>query len=781
MKDPACKDSRYKDPTYRHAPSPDTTTNATIGDSSVADRKPHLRAPLNSPYLAAARRAQLKLPPMIKDPRYIPSFLSARKAAPARELGITVAALIRSLFRINRWYLLGSIITSAGIRVSGMVLPVIVGELIDTQIHQGVGPHLISGLTRLVIAILIMGLFWMTDQLGNMIMNYKNRSFLRESVAYATVDCGSSLLQEKDAGTILTVSGDDCDKVSMFMLFVPALVASLITMAVAGWIMISSSLVLGLLILIGLPLATALVSLSISPLKRRQFKSQAANSRLNSIANDVVIGLRILRGLGGEDLFSDRYRNSSEDAKQKGIAVVRFRALQQALRVAVPAIFQTCIVALGAWLVFQNDMSAGTLIAFFGMTAYLQSATDTMVTAIQAWITAEVSLTRIASLLKVAPLFSAEERTGTHAPIDWQTITVVDPTSTVELVPKQISALVAPNTEISFEVASRLARLQPKTHAYLTDKQATNLIESTQTPTQILGAGPVNSVMLSDVPLTTLRTHIRFVSGSEGLLAGTLREGLQGRHAPIEAPLTAEEVSAAYALMLAGVEYHKEPKRVSSCTSEASLRLAGRKDDKALTKAIHSAVGQDILDALPDGLSGELLERGRNLSGGQRQRLALARAYADDPDILILYEPTSALDKNTEAELARRLHKLRGQKSTLVISSSPLVLRHAAAIWVLDEEGRVLGTPATHAELVDPCNDSPKALSYRKILSDQMGSDRAQSNLNQDNSGQSNRDQRVYEQDIFVQGVGAQTIFTQGSAEHPLQPAKSIQSCNINS
>ena len=71
--------------------------------------------------------------------------------------------------------------------------------------------------------------------------------------------------------------------------------------------------------------------------------------------------------------------------------------------------------------------------------------------------------------------------------------------------------------------------------------------------------------------------------------------------------------------------------------------------------AVHTASASDVLEALPGGLATEVAERGRSFSGGQRQRLVLARALVADPEILVLVEPTSAVDAHTEARIADRL------------------------------------------------------------------------------------------------------------------------------
>ena len=111
-----------------------------------------------------------------------------------------------------------------------------------------------------------------------------------------------------------------------------------------------------------------------------------------------------------------------------------------------------------------------------------------------------------------------------------------------------------------------------------------------------------------------------------------------------------------------------------------------------------SPAAEDVLVALPGGLDEVVDERGRSFSGGQRQRLVLARALLADAEILVLVEPTSAVDAHTEARIARQLHEFRAGKTTVVVSSSPLMLDQADTV-VLIADGKVQAE-GTHRELL---------------------------------------------------------------------------------
>ena len=114
---------------------------------------------------------------------------------------------------------------------------------------------------------------------------------------------------------------------------------------------------------------------------------------------------------------------------------------------------------------------------------------------------------------------------------------------------------------------------------------------------------------------------------------------------------------------------------------------------------MRTASAEDVLVALTDGLDSDVEEKGRSFSGGQRQRLILVRALLADPSVLVLVEPTSAVDAHTEARIAERLREHRAGRSTVVLTSSPLLLDRVDEV-IFVAAGRVVAV-GKHRELLE--------------------------------------------------------------------------------
>ncbi|WP_341721298.1 ABC transporter ATP-binding protein [Micromonospora sp. FIMYZ51] len=172
-------------------------------------------------------------------------------------------------------------------------------------------------------------------------------------------------------------------------------------------------------------------------------------------------------------------------------------------------------------------------------------------------------------------------------------------------------------------------------------------------------------VPLTELSLTEVRRRILVADNNAHLFAGPIREAVSAR-----AVATTEEIE----------------------------------------RAVWTAAANDIIEALPEGLDAHLAGQGRNLSGGQRQRLRLVRALLADPEVLMLVEPTSAVDAHTEATIADRVRAARQGRTTLLVGTSPLLLDRTDQVCYL-VAGKVVAV-GTHAELI---SEQPgyRALVYR--------------------------------------------------------------------
>ncbi|MFD2762569.1 ABC transporter ATP-binding protein [Micromonospora eburnea] len=129
------------------------------------------------------------------------------------------------------------------------------------------------------------------------------------------------------------------------------------------------------------------------------------------------------------------------------------------------------------------------------------------------------------------------------------------------------------------------------------------------------------------------------------------------------------------------------------------LRTRAGTTDADISAALRTSSAEDVVDALPDGLATPIGTRARTLSGGQRQRIRLARALLAEPDVLLLIDPTSAVDAHTEARIARRLGAARAGRTTVVLTTSPLLLGCADTVAHL-RDGRIVAT-GTHLGLLE--------------------------------------------------------------------------------
>ncbi|MFF2651659.1 thiol reductant ABC exporter subunit CydD [Streptomyces sp. NPDC058045] len=183
---------------------------------------------------------------------------------------------------------------------------------------------------------------------------------------------------------------------------------------------------------------------------------------------------------------------------------------------------------------------------------------------------------------------------------------------------------------------------------------------------------------LDEATLTLSPGETVALTGPSGAGKSTLLQVLLGFTAPTSGRVTVDGTDLA---ALPRETWHRQiawvPQRpqLYAGTIAENVRLARPEaDDTALRTALREAGALDFVDALPEGAATELGEDGAGLSAGQRQRLALARAFLADRPVLLLDEPTAALDGATEADVVDAVRRLARGRTVLLVAHRPALL-----------------------------------------------------------------------------------------------------------
>jgi ABC-type multidrug transport system fused ATPase/permease subunit len=434
---------------------------------------------------------------------------------------------------------------------------------------------------------------------------------------------GADLPKQVATGEVVAATANDVERIGSAFDILPRFIGAIVAFFGVAVILITSNLLLGLIVLIGVPVLTLAVAPLVRPLERRERDQRARLGETQELAADTVAGLRVLRGIGGEDLFLDRFRNASQEVQQAAIRTARIRSLLDAMQVFLPGLFVVIVTWIGARLALQGTIQVGQLVAFYGYTAFLVLPLRTVTEAAHKWTAARVAAARVLAVLRLERLF--QEPSGVVAePGDGR---LIDPVSDLVVEPGLFTAVVTDDPDDSDALADRLGRYR--------DSDVT-----------------LAGVRVADLPLSAVRRRVLVQDKDPMILSGA-----------------AEDLF--------------------------DIPRTGR---IKVGEALAWASALDVVDALPEGLATDLPERGRSLSGGQRQRLALARSLVADPDILILDEPTNAVDAHTEARIGLGIREARAGRTTIVFTTSPLLLEHADTVAFLSG-GKVVAT-GRHRELL---------------------------------------------------------------------------------
>jgi ABC-type multidrug transport system fused ATPase/permease subunit len=509
--------------------------------------------------------------------------------------------------------------------VAQSVMPAIIGRAID----QGVTRGDMGRLWYWASALLVVGVV----QAAAGVLRHRSAVANWLIAAYRTVQLvtqhavrlGATLPRRVTTGEVVSIGSSDLAHVGNAIEVTGRAAGALVSFFVVAFILLDTSTTLGLVVLIGMPALLLGLTPILKPLQTRNMRQREMMGHLNSLASDIVGGLRILRGIGGEDVFHRRYAVESQRVRRAGVEVARLQSLLDALQVLLPGLFVVVVVWLGARFAVQGKITPGELVAFYGYSAFLMIPLRTATEVANKLIRGLVASRRICTVLAVQPEVQDIAVPHTASPY----AELHDERSGVVAQPGRLTAIVADSPDESAAIADRLGRFAE-------------------------GPAFLDGVSLSDLDRRFVRQAILVSDANATLFSGRLRDELDLRH---------------------------------------------RATDIDILAALDAASAEDVMESLPDGLETTLEERGRSLSGGQRQRLVLTRALLAEAPVMVLVEPTSAVDAHTEARIASRLRTYRAGRTTVVTTASPLLLDQADEVAFV-HGGAVVAT-GPHRYLLD--------------------------------------------------------------------------------
>ncbi|MBT0772273.1 ABC transporter ATP-binding protein [Kineosporia sp. J2-2] len=435
---------------------------------------------------------------------------------------------------------------------------------------------------------------------------------LRMRLTERVLDARGGAEEGRLPGALTSIATSDAQRVGAVATAVAMAFAQITAVLVSAVALLRVSLPLGLLVLVGAPAMLWLTHLLGRPLETRSEAEQEEAAAASGVAADLVAGLRVLKGIGAEQVAVERYRVPSRRALDATVRAARARGAYEGAVLLMTGIFLAVIAVAGGKLALDGDISIGDLTAAIGLAQFLLSPLS-----VSAWIGAELAAGR-ASAGRVAQVLSSPELVGTGS---------AEPTG-------------GPNASIGVELrAVRSGTLDG--------------LDLTVEPGEIVGVvarDPADAAVL-------LRVLGREIDPDAGTarLGGVLCSDLHPEQVRARVLVAAHDAGLFGGPLLENIE-----------NDVGSDHFTGR--------VLAASAADEVIAGLPAGRATILTERGGNLSGGQRQRVALARALNLDAPVLVLHDPTTAVDSVTEARIAAGIRDLRHGRTTVLVTTSPALL-----------------------------------------------------------------------------------------------------------
>ncbi|MFO7690148.1 MAG: ABC transporter ATP-binding protein, partial [Cryobacterium sp.] len=381
-------------------------------------------------------------------------------------------------------------------------------------------------------------------------------------------------------------------------------------------------------------------------------RSQDQAGDLATAVEDSVHGIRVLKAFGRGHFALGNFAAQAEDLRGTEIEKARAIAGIWLWLLLVPDVaFALCLVA-GVWLTAQGDLSVGQLVGFFATATVLRFPVESIGFLLSMTFDARTATDRFFDILDTPNTITDPENpvvlTSPVGRLAFENVHFRYPDSP-EDVPDLLNGV---SLELEPGETMALVGLTGSGKSTLT-ALTTRLYDVTD------GAVTVDGIDVRELGRGQLRSHLAMAFEDATLFSASVRDNVLLGRDPAGDQDGDEERALAAALQVAQADFVHD-----------------------LPQGVHTLVG----------------EEGMSLSGGQRQRLALARAVAARPAVLILDDPLSALDVNTESLVENALREVLLTTTTLIVAHRPSTVLLADRVALL-QEGRISAV-GTHAQLL---------------------------------------------------------------------------------
>ncbi|GGF13750.1 ATP-binding cassette domain-containing protein [Williamsia phyllosphaerae] len=568
--------------------------------------------------------------------------------------------LRRTITRNARWLVGGSVLI-AGYQLCEVAIPVLIGVIVDRAVSSGSVVSIAVWTAVLAAVFVVLTVLYRLGARQLMFGIARESHLLRDELSGRALEPGGlAVAAGRDdawsSGELLSISTTDADNTSYVIDYIPRVVSAVVGTVACGVVLLTIDLVLGAMVLVGIPVVVLGLQVTAPLIARRVEAQQDTVGRTSGLATDLVSGLRPLQGIGATGAASDRYRRSSRTSLAAALRAARIQSVHAGASAAAGALAAMGVAVAAVYFALTGDMGIGALITVIGLAQFLIDP-FALLAIVPSWVAeARASANRVAQVL-AAPTLRGQKETAT---------TGSDPTPTDTRGAVRIDARAHGGlTDVVLDIApgEYVAVLAPSA------RDAVALVELLAgDPTAPAGSVTVDGRRIEDIAVGTRRDAIVVEHHDSHLFTGTLGSNI-----------------------------------------DWGTSVSARPGDVAASLAASAA--DEVVALYPAGLDHPVTERGASLSGGQRQRLALARALIAAPDVLVLHDPTTAVDAVTEAAIADGIRAVRSGagKTTVVITSSPALLATADRVLLLVDGA--IAAVGSHSELARGRDD------YRELVS----------------------------------------------------------------